>query len=496
MIDRRNVLNSAGMTVLNVGISACTMFVLYKFLLSSIGVEKVGIWALVLAATSITRISELGVSGSVVKFVSKYLVLEKPEKAGSVIQTAVITIACVTALVLMAARPLIDWGLSFFITGDALRLANEIIPYALFSLWTSMVVSVLFSSLDGCQRIDLRNGITILGNILYLPTAVLLVLKDGLIGLAYAQVLQSCFLLLVAWVVLRRSLAALPALPNHWDKTIFKEILGYSVGLQITGVLALLIEPLTKALLSKYGGLGMLGYFEMATRMISQFRSLLVSVNQIIVPVIARLHEVSPGQIKDAYLLSYRLLFYVSLPAYAGLFAMIPMISELWIGWFEQKFVTLAMIVTVGAFLNSLVNPAYFVNLARGKLFNNMSGYLVMSLLNGMFGYILGRAFGGIGVALAYVIAMSIGSWVILVAFHVGQSIPLSVLLPLESRKLAAFSAIAAALTLALYFLLAVHANAMLLLVCSFLVFLTTIMLPMWNHPIRKQLAGWVGKRA
>jgi len=493
MIDRRNLLNSAGMSILNVVLSACTLFILYKYLLSSIGVDKLGIWALILAATSITRISEFGMSASVVKFVSKYLVVDKRVEAANVVQTAIISTGCLTAIALIAARPLIEFGLTFFVSDEASILANELLPYALFSLWMSMVTSVLFSGFDGCQKIPLRNGMTLIGNILYLPTAILLVSKYGLVGLAFAQVLQSFLILTISWILLRRVLSALPKFPNSWNKLIFKEIILYSVGLQITGLLALLIEPLTKALLSKFGGLSMVGYFEMASRMVSQFRSLLVSLNQIIVPVIARQQEVSPENIKNTYLISYRLLFYFSLPAYAGLFSMIPLISELWIGSFQRDFVILSMLVTIGALLNSLINPAYFVNLGIGNLKANMNGHIVMSFLNGATGYLFGSIFGGIGVALAYVVSMSIGSWVILIFFHLSQKIPIVNVFPRESLTLAISSIIGSVLTLLIYFLLKGHMSIVVIFSICLLFFSAISVFLMWNHPMRKQLAKWVG---
>jgi O-antigen/teichoic acid export membrane protein len=493
MINHRNLLNSAGMSILNVVLSACTLFILYKYLLSSIGIDKLGIWALILAATSIARISEFGMSTSVVKFVSKYLVLDKHEEAGNVVQTAIISTGCLTAIALIAARPLIEFGLTLFISNEASILANELLPYALLSLWMSMVTSVLFSGFDGCQKIALRNGITIIGNILYLPTAVLLVSKYGLVGLACAQLLQSFLILIISWVLLRRVLSVLPKFPNIWNKLIFKEIILYSVGLQITGLLAMLIEPLTKALLSKFGGLSMVGYFEMASRMVSQFRSLLVSVNQIIVPVIARQKEVSPENIKNTYAISYRLLFYFSLPAYAGLFSMIPLISELWIGSFQHDFVILSMLVTIGALLNSLVNPAYFVNLGIGNLKANMIGYIVMSFLNGASGYLFGSIFGGIGVALAYVISLSIGSWVILIFYHFRQNIPIINVFPRESLTLTISSVTGSLLTLLIYFLLRDHMSTVIISSICILFFSIISMFSMWNHPMRTQLAKWAG---
>jgi hypothetical protein len=49
----------------------------------------------------------------------------------------------------------------------------------------------------------------------------------------------------------------------------------------------MLIDPVIKALLVKFGGLSPVAYYEMAQRMVMQFRSLLVSAAQVMVPMVA-----------------------------------------------------------------------------------------------------------------------------------------------------------------------------------------------------------------
>ncbi|MGC8744981.1 MAG: polysaccharide biosynthesis C-terminal domain-containing protein, partial [Verrucomicrobiia bacterium] len=56
--------------IISVGIA---LFFLYRFLLKTIGVEQFGIWSLVLSTTSIIGAANLGISGSIVKFVAKYI---------------------------------------------------------------------------------------------------------------------------------------------------------------------------------------------------------------------------------------------------------------------------------------------------------------------------------------------------------------------------------------------------------------------------------------
>jgi O-antigen/teichoic acid export membrane protein len=320
-----------------------------------------------------------------------------------------------------------------------------------------------------------------------------LVPQQGVAGLAIAQILQAVFLLSGNWLVLRRFLP-LPWVPLQFSRNTLEEIWGYSMHLQGIALVALLIEPTTKALLGKFGGLAMVGYYDMAARMLNQFRSLMVSVNLVLVPVIARLEEVSPTRVEPVYLLSYRIGFYLSVPLYAGLFAALPVLSLAWIGRHESAFVLTAMMMTVGMLLNSLVNPAYITNLGVGKLRQNFHGFVVMAILNAFLGYFLGRAFGGYGVVLASVIGMAVGSWVILVGFHLERKLPMSGLFPRESGFLVVASLAGAALSLFAYGQIGAlwpWRPVLAAIVCACIYALTTG-IAMWVHPVRRELLAWL----
>src|SRR5208283_5139573 len=91
------------MSMLQVLVVSATLFVLYKVLLKTIGVKQLGIWSLVMATGSLTQLANLGIVGGVTKFVAKYVARDEHELASRVIETAVISLALSTGIVLAAA---------------------------------------------------------------------------------------------------------------------------------------------------------------------------------------------------------------------------------------------------------------------------------------------------------------------------------------------------------------------------------------------------------
>jgi O-antigen/teichoic acid export membrane protein len=251
-------------------------------------------------------------------------------------------------------------------------------------------------------------------------------------------------------------------------------------------------DPLTKALLSKFGGLSMVGYFEMASKMIRQLRLLIVSANQVLLPAIANLKEKTPEKIQSVYLTSYQLVFYLALPLFSLIIVCTPIISVLWIGYYESIFVTFGILLAIGWFLNTLSAPAYYANLGTGELRWNVVGHTVILLLNAILGFLLGVSYDGIGVVIAFVVSLAFGGSIIYFSYHIKHKIPLIELLPKTSKLIIIACLVSVISTLIIqdrlnHSLNTIEINGIIILLFSVIVFI-----PFWFHPMRRRLVGWL----
>ena len=490
--QKRRIVINAIMSVTQIVVISGVLFVLYRFLLATIGVEQLGIWSLVLATTSVTQIANLGLSGSVVKFVAKYIARGEDENISRVIQTAALSVAAFVGFVLLIAYPVAKWVLWLVIADESLPIALSVLPYALLALWLMIVTSIFQAGLDGYQRIDIRSLLLMGGAAFHLLLCFILAPTYGLIGVAYARVIQNITVLFSSWLLLKGYLPLLPIFPYKWDKGIFKEIVRYGINFQIISITAMFYDPITKALLSKFGGLSMVGYYEMASRMVQQFRALIVSANQVLVPVIADLKEKTPEKIRPAYLLSYQVLFYLALPLYSLIIICIPIISELWIGYYENIFVIFGTLLAIGWFLNTLNVPAYFVNLGIGELRWNLISHIAIALLNTGLGFLLGAFFEGIGVVVAWVVSLALGSSIIYISYHIRHGIPLIELVPKSSRIIIVACLIGMLSTFIIQYKLNHIFNTIALNSIITFSFSIIVLIPFWLHPMRKRLMKWI----
>jgi O-antigen/teichoic acid export membrane protein len=485
------IFTNAIMSSIQIALVSIVVFLLYKFLLNVIGIEQLGIWSLILSSTTVVaQAASFGMTGSVVKFVAKYIARGEEKIASLVIQTAVISFGIITGCLLLISYPLVKWILSFIVPAKSIKIAFSILPFAFFSLWFMTITSVFNSVLDGLQKVYLRNILMISYSLFYAFLCFLFSPKYGLIGLAYAQVISNFVFLVLSLILVKICFPIFPFLPYKWDKNLFKEIINYGLNFQIISITAMFYDPITKALISKFGGLSMVGYYEMANKMVQHIRALIISANQSLVPVIANLYEKRAEKVNTVYLTNYRLLFFISLPLFTLIIIILPLISVLWIGRYEKIFITLGTLITLGWFLNILDAPSYFANLGTGNLRWNVIGHIITGILNIVLGIIFGFIFDGYGVVVGWVIALSVGSATIYISYHITNGISLKELFPKDSRSMAYLCIILTLFSFTIHLFSGIQeiTTITLIIIISGLLL---IFPQIYNHPIKNSLIIW-----
>ena len=429
MLSKKIILKNAGMSVLQVLVMGLALAVLYRYLLDHLGSELLGVWSLVLATASLSQISNLGLIDSVVKFVSKFHSHGEQEKISSLIQTICLTVAICLGGALVGVFFLAENLLVIFLEPALLKEALWVLPFNLLSAWFMAIASIYLAVLDGYHRVDLRNVIMIVNYVLYVTLSILLVKSHGLRGLAVAQFSINLILLVMAYLRIQH-LLKVPIIPRVWDRLILKEIFKYSLGFQVVTVSKIVCDPLTKYLISWFGGLVLVAYFEMASKMIQQFRGLVVAANHALIPAISELNEKQPQLIHKIYIMSYQWMLFITIPLATLIGGMSPLISKVWIGAYNESFIYCTLILLIGWFLNLLSVPAYYVYVGIGRMKWNVISHGCIALLTLVFGVLFGKAGGGLGVIFGFSLALVLGGAVTMFSLHLEENIRFRVLLP------------------------------------------------------------------
>jgi O-antigen/teichoic acid export membrane protein len=499
---RARTLRSAASSLAQLVVSTISLFVLYRVVLDILGAREFGVWSLVVAATSMVGLANMGLTGSMVKHVAETHGAGEIKRLSGMIETTVISVALLSIVLSVAGYPLMKAYFAATLPADAYRSAVLIMPIALVAFCLSMITGIYQSVLYGCHLIVQRNAILIFESLSFLCLSLILAPRYGLYGLVYARAVQNLITLLLSVTVLKRYLPSMPLIPLHWTKSLFKELIGYALGFQFISILNMVMDPLTKGLISRFGSLEMVTYFEMGTRLIGQVRGIVVNANQVLVPTFAHINRTEAAQVKTLFRRSYEIIFYVTVCLFGLLAAALPLLGLLWLGKGQPMFVNIATVLCFGWLVNTLGVPAYFASLGTGAMGLVVKSHAVMAMLNVGLGFGLGWLWGGYGVVAAWAIALASGGLVVHIAYCRRIGYGWRDLVPARGAGLAAFCGLGLLIGhLAMHWTNAavlgdtLKVSELLSSAAGLLCFVAVFLLPALLHPVRRDLVRWVLER-
>ncbi|WP_158511641.1 oligosaccharide flippase family protein [Bradyrhizobium sp. CCGE-LA001] len=398
--------------------STAILFLLYRIVVIKLGLEALGIWSLVLATTSLMRLADAGTASGLVRFIATAREEERKSTARDYIDTAILTNLALYVLLALAFYLPAKQGIPLAIRTPAAALeAQGLLPYALASFVLGNIAATTNSTLVGLHRSDLKSAVIIGGLLIQAMSSVVLIPQFGLAGLAQAQILQSCFCiitnLIIAKYILYKTVGVL--VPHRWNWHSFKELVRFGSQLQAAGLIVFLYDPISKFLMSMFGGLEAAGLFEVANRLVFQTRAIVISPIQSLVPAFASAKVNAPDRVAGLYTSSMGVTMTLGIPAFALLTLASPLASLALIGNINELFILFVALLAFGWLANLLSVPAYFMGIGVGQLRWNILGNSLITATCGSTGLVLGWTFGAIGVGCAAALAQAIGALVIIV---------------------------------------------------------------------------------
>lgn len=409
-----NALSTVGQVIT----TGFTYFLLYGIWIRELGAKQLGIWSIVWTTTYFAGMANSGVPVGIVKFIAEAHVKKDMMQARSIVTMSIIITTLLNFLICTVLYLNASWLFQFLIQSPSeVATAKEIFPLALLAFWLLNLANVFMYTLDGFQVNYLRSILNIAASITLFISAYLLIYK-GLWGIVIAHIIYTLFILLGSVFMVVRYMKTPFIFNLNFEKQLFINFFKYSIKLQIASASTLLYDPITKFLLAKYNSLDAVGFYEMANRLVTQIRSVIVTANQVMVPKIVETSINSTNNFQHLYIMMFRLLTIISTPLLFSFFFFAPFISLIWIGKIETFFVFSVYTLVVGWYLNTLSVPAYISNMGVGQLRHNIIQHLAMALLNVFLGVLGGFFFEGYGVVSAWTASLSISSGILIYLFH------------------------------------------------------------------------------
>jgi O-antigen/teichoic acid export membrane protein len=413
----RNALFAVGQAIA----SAAILLVTYRIMMDWLTIEQIGLWSLIMGATTLARLSEFGLGAGALRFVAADLAGGRPERAARTIAMAALAVLLLVGTLALVLFPWIHSYVRAIATPALAPAVDRLLPAAMAGLVLSAVANVFLNAIDGMQRIDVRARLQVVVSLVQLLAIWLIVPVQGLAGLALVALAQAGFQLVcalsIAAAMLRQPLASY----LRFERRRFGELVRYGGAMQLGGLAQLLFEPLVKVLLAGFSGLALTGYFDMANRIVLQARSIIVTAFSALVPhIAARSGEAADNReaVAGTYREAMDTLLLTGLPFLACVAGAMPLALTLWKGQYEAVFLAVAIVQLAAWSLNLLTAPSYLIYTGLGQLRWVVGAHIAIGVVTLVLGPALGLAFGGPGVLGAAAVGLVLGSLVTMAAFH------------------------------------------------------------------------------
>jgi O-antigen/teichoic acid export membrane protein len=370
--------NTVWLIILSIVI-ALSQFIVYALINKNLGKNLLGVWSLIVAATSIGQISNLGFSNSLVRYLPEMILKKKEEDIIKMIGTINFTNFFLTLpLLVLLYFPAIIYA-SYLLSPSQLLVFKSIIPLSMAALFINNLFSVYSYLLDAMQKYYLRCIVQITGWIFFLVFSIFLMPAYGLYGVAIALLFQYILQFATILSIIHFKGLLHKITPFHFDKKSFRIVSSFGVKSQYISILVIFFDPLVKLFITKNIGLSATANYEISNKIVIQVRNLLVSANQVIIPKIIIQKEAGTESQYFKEISNKNIFLSVSAGMLVLLFA--PLAVYFFSNGRDDTLMQCIILLNIGWVCNMITSVHYYCSIGLDKIGKLVLYHLMLSLV-------------------------------------------------------------------------------------------------------------------
>lgn len=399
---------------------------LTPYIISSIGLERFGVWAIVGVVTGYFGLLDLGIGTSFVKYIAEFYAKKEFDKINNIINTG-FTLYCALAIVTTMLIFLLKNPILAFLNMPAyLRYeAGVVLVIGITLFGASNAMSPFAAVQGGLQRMDISNNIAaamstvnIAGTIFFLSHGY------GLIGLMINNVIIFIGMAAVNIIIAYKLLPELRFRIFSFDQSIFKKLFRFGYHMQIAKVAGIIAGQTDKILITCFLSIGFVTFYQLGSSIVYYAASLAAILTSALMPAFSEIEARSERpRLVEAYLRSMKYISFFIVPIFIYLIISAQQVIFMWMGYGYEQSVFVIQILAAAFLMNTIGQVPGSVCLAIDKPQLMAVGAMVIIVTNIILSALFIRIFGFLGVAWGTLIAVNTGTIFFLVRLHAEMKI-------------------------------------------------------------------------
>lgn len=387
-------------------INAIIGFVYVPLLLQLMGESEYGLYQLMGSLTAYLSIMDFGMSSTIIRYYSHYRSLEDEKSAENSLAISAIIYGFLTLLIIVVGIVLYFNLNSIFrntLTFGELNSARKIFLVQLLNVAITIPSKIFDAVIISHERFIFLKGATILQTVL-MPVAVILILMEYPYALSFVSI-QAAFNIALIGIKVFYCFKKVRVRIKlyHFDRLLFKEMLGFSAFIFLNAVMDQLFWNTNKIILGVVASTVEVAIYGIAMTIFNAYMSVSTVITSVFLPRVTAItaRENYQSELSELFIKIGRIQYILLSCILSGFILFGKQFIELWAGKDFQNvyFITLCLIVPFT--IDLIQNIGITILQAENKMAFRSISFLLAALVNIVFSVFSARVKGGIGCAIS-----------------------------------------------------------------------------------------------
>jgi stage V sporulation protein B len=397
-------------------------FVMTPLILRKVGSAGYGTWVVFLALNSMTSVADMGLIGTVTKFVAEYYASRNFNALGRVLDSALALFLLLGLAIGGLVAGAIPVLIPLLFRGSSVPHSELIFLLRCFAvvIVANILMLLLSSVTSGLQRLDLTHVMSAANILLSATGAAILLLRGwGLRGLVYAYVFSALLILAGYVVIVRRLLPEVSINPLRFRIDEAKKMFSFSLQLYVTQAAVAVHNQVEKLFLAMLVGVSAAGWYDIAGDVALKVRGAIGFVLSPVLPAASELSALGDElRMRELYYRTHKYLALFGIPAVCYVVAISHRFVELWLGSSLRIIALPLSVLALVNFFNLVTGPGFCIFAGSGYLKPGIQSALLGIFLNVFLSFGLIYKFGFAGAVAGTSASLILSSIYFISIFH------------------------------------------------------------------------------
>lgn len=355
-------------------------FLMTPLILAKVGTRGFGTWAVLATMNSLTSLADLGLLGTLSKYVAQYYAHRDFALLNSLLNTGLAVFGGLASLLVTFLWIASSAAVKLLFKGSALAYADLLFLFhcSLILMWLNIVTFLSSSVTSGLQRLDLTNMMAAFNVVCGALGGAMLLLKGmGIPGLLYGNIGSAALTLIAYTWLVHRLIPQVTINPLLAKLEEARKIFGFSWRIYLVQAASAIQNHFEKIVLASFAGVVPVGWYDIASDTALKIRGVPALLLSPVLPAAAELDALGEkSKLTRLYERTHKYLAFIAVPAVLFSVAAAGRFVDLWIGPSLALVVFPLRILLLINLISLMTGPGYMIFVGRGLLWQGVRSVL------------------------------------------------------------------------------------------------------------------------